>query len=145
MGIVGSMSNNTGSDLQALEVELKMVDDECWNVKQATDNKLKELDKKRQAIKKRFSDTVNSKCKGVRVEELYPKVMGMGKVVVGITLGDIVITDLKTPDGKSIGVKQCEDMHAQYDHMNELVPANSRICVAYKNDGVKEGDILLPV
>ena len=139
------MSNNIGSNPQALEIELKMVDDEYWNMKRATDSKLKELDKKRQAIKKRFADTVNSKCKGVRVEELYPKVVGMGKVVVGITLSDIVITDLKTPDGKSIGVKRCEDMHGQYDHLNELVPANSRICVAYKNDGVKEGDVLLPI
>jgi hypothetical protein len=135
----------SGTSLQALEIELKLVDDECWNIGRASANKLKELDKKKQTIKKRFVDAVNSKSKGVLVEELYPKVMGMGKVAVGMTLSDIVITDLKTPDGKSIGVKQCEDMHGQYNHMNELVPANSRISIAYKNDGINKGDILLPI
>lgn len=136
-------SNVSGNDLQALEIRLRMIDEEERNIKVKTDIKLKELNKHRQFVRDKFTSTINKKSRGIIVDDYHLLINGIIQAFC-TALSDTVIMDLKASDGTSIAVIKCEDMHGQHDYLNEYVPSGRRIIITFKNNNVNIGDILFP-
>jgi hypothetical protein len=140
MDLINVAETVNGTDLNADRKMLALLENIGRETGSNLNRKLNDIKEREQMIRNNMIDRINKKAK-VKVEELW-KISGLGKVIVASTLTDIVITDLRTPDGKFIGIRSCEDLHGQNNWLGQHVPPNERIMIAYKNDGVKEGDVL---
>jgi hypothetical protein len=140
MDLIKVAERISGTAMQYYENSLTMLNTTAQKIMDEMNSKLNSLEERKTEIKSKMIKIINEKAQ-VKVERLM-KVGGIGKVIIAVTITDIVITDLYTPDGKLIGIRSCEDANGEYDWMWQHIPPNERIVIAYRNDGVKEGDIL---